>query len=233
MEVNEHIEIEQNLHYRFNAKSLLEEALRHSSFVNEQEDPNLRDNERLEFLGDAVLNLIIGHILMQRYPELKEGDLSRTRANLVNESKLAKIARSIDLGSYIRLGKGEIQTKGSEKNSILADTFEAIIAAIYLDGGFDAVFRIIEANFLPFLNSHHPAGDHHDYKSKLQELAQEQQGTIPQYTVIREEGPDHDKTFWIALKVFDIEAQGSGKSKKTAEQDAARQAIEILKKESQ
>lgn len=233
MEENEHIEIEQNMHYRFNAKSLLEEALRHSSFVNEQEDPDLRDNERLEFLGDAVLNLIIGHILMQRYPELKEGDLSRTRANLVNESKLAKIARSIDLGSYIRLGKGEIQTKGSDKNSILADTFEAIIAAIYLDGGFDAAFRIIEANFLPFLNSHHPAGDHHDYKSKLQELAQEQQGTIPQYTVIREEGPDHDKIFWIALKVFDIEAQGSGKSKKTAEQDAARKAIEILNKESQ
>ena len=233
MEVNEHTEIEQYLRYRFNAKSLLEEALRHSSFVNEQGDPDLRDNERLEFLGDAVLNLIIGHILMQRYPELKEGDLSRTRANLVNESKLAKIARSIDLGSYIRLGKGEIQTRGSDKDSILADTFEAIIAAIYLDGGFDAAFRIIEANFLPFLNSHHPAGDHLDYKSKLQELAQEQQGTIPQYTVIREEGPDHDKTFWIALKVFDIEAQGSGKSKKTAEQVAARQAIEILKKESQ
>ena len=233
MEVNEHTEIEQNLHYRFKAKNLLEEALRHSSFVNEQAGLDLRDNERLEFLGDAVLNLIIGHILMQRYPELKEGDLSRTRANLVNESQLAKIARSIDLGSYIRLGKGEIQTKGSDKNSILADTFEAIIAAVYLDGGFDAVFRIIEANFLPFLNSHHPAGDHHDYKSKLQELAQEQQGTIPQYTVIREEGPDHDKTFWIALKVFDIEAKGSGKSKKTAEQDAARQAIEILNKESQ
>jgi ribonuclease III len=229
MEVNEHTEIERNLHYRFNAKRLLEEALRHSSFVNEQADPDLRDNERLEFLGDAVLNLIIGHILMQRYPELKEGDLSRTRSNLVNESQLAKIARSIDLGSYIRLGRGEIQTNGRDKNSILADAFEAIIAAIYLDGGFDAAFQIIEANFLPFLNSHHPVGDHHDYKSKLQELAQEQQGTIPQYTVIREEGPDHDKTFWIALNVFDIEVQGSGKSKKTAEQDAARQAIEILK----
>ena len=233
MELNEHTEIEQNLQYQFNSKGLLDEALRHSSFVNEQADPDLRDNERLEFLGDAVLNLIIGHILMQRYPELKEGDLSRTRANLVNESQLAKIARSIDLGSYIQLGKGEIQTNGSDKNSILANTFEAIIAAIYLDGGFDAVFRIIEANFLPFLNSHHPAGDHHDYKSKLQELAQEQQGTIPQYTVIREEGPDHDKTFWIALKVFDIEAQGSGKSKKMAEQDAARNALEILNKESQ
>jgi len=233
MEVNEHTEIEQNLNYQFNSKGMLEEALRHSSFVNEQADPDLRDNERLEFLGDAVLNLIIGHILMQRYPELKEGDLSRTRANLVNESQLAKIARSIDLGSHIRLGKGEIQTNGSDKNSILADTFEAIIAAIYLDGGFDAAFRIIEANFLPLLNSHYPAEDHLDYKSKLQELAQEQQGAIPQYTVIHEEGPDHDKTFWIALKVFDIEAQGSGKSKKMAEQDAARQAIEILNKESQ
>ena len=233
MQVNEQTEIEQNLHYQFNSKGLLEEALRHSSFVNEQADPDLRDNERLEFLGDAVLNLIIGHILMQRYPELKEGDLSRTRANLVNESQLAKIARSIDLGSYIQLGKGEIQTNGSDKNSILANTFEAIIAAIYLDGGFEAAFRIIETNFLPFLNNHHPAEDHQDYKSKLQELAQDQQGTIPQYTVIREEGPDHDKTFWIALNVFDIEAQGSGKSKKIAEQDAARRALEILNKESQ
>ena len=233
MEENQHTQIEQYLNYHFKAKSLLEEALRHSSYVNEQADPDLRDNERLEFLGDAVLNLIIGHILMQRYPELREGDLSRTRANLVNAARLAKIARSIDLGSHIRLGKGEIQTNGSDKNSILADTFEALIAAIYLDGGFDAAYRIIEANFLPFLNHQHPAGDHHDYKSTLQELAQEQQGTIPEYTVIREEGPDHDKTFWIALNVFDIEAQGSGKSKKTAEQDAARKALEILNKESQ
>lgn len=233
MEVNERTEIEKNLHYQFNSRELLEEALRHSSFVNEQADPDLRDNERLEFLGDAVLNLIIGHILMQRYPELREGDLSRTRANLVNELQLATIARSIDLGSYIRLGKGEIQTKGDEKNSILADTFEAIIAAIYLDGGFDAAFRIIEANFLPLLDSHPSDSNYHDYKSTLQELAQEQQGTIPQYTVIREEGPDHDKTFWIALKVFDIEAQGTGKSKKMAEQDAARKALEILNKESQ
>lgn len=233
MEVNERTEIEKNLHYQFNSRDLLEEALRHSSFVNEQADPDLRDNERLEFLGDAVLNLIIGHILMQRYPELREGDLSRTRANLVNESQLATIARSINLGSHIRLGKGEIQTKGAEKNSILADTFEAIIAAIYLDGGFDAAFRIIEANFLPLLDSHPSDSNHHDYKSTLQELAQEQQGTIPQYTVIREEGPDHDKTFWIALKVFDIEAQGTGKSKKMAEQDAARKALEILNKESQ
>ncbi len=233
MEVNNHTEIQQNLHYQFNSVDLLEEALRHSSFVNEQMDSNLRDNERLEFLGDAVLNLIVGHILMQRYPDLKEGDLSRTRANLVNESHLAKIARSIDLGSYIRFGKGEMQTNGREKNSILADTFEAIIAAVYLDGGFDAAFRIIEANFLPLLDGRSATSNHHDYKSKLQELVQEQQATMPEYSVIREEGPDHDKTFWISLSVFGIETSGCGKSKKMAEQDAARKVIEILKKESQ
>jgi dsRNA-specific ribonuclease len=153
------------------------------------------------------------------------------RANLVNESQLARIARMIDLGYYIRLGKGEIQTNGREKNSILADTFEALIAAIYLDGGFDTVFEIIEANFLPLIKGMHPTANHHDYKSKLQELVQEQQGTMPKYSVIREEGPDHDKTFWIALNVFDFESQGCGKSKKMAEQDAARKALEILNKE--
>jgi len=232
MDLKDHTEIEQKLQYRFNSNNFLEEALRHSSFVNEQADYDLRDNERLEFLGDAVLNLIVGHILMQRYPDLTEGDLSRMRANLVNESQLAQIARTIDLGYYIRLGKGEIQTNGREKNSILADTFEALIAAIYLDGGYDTVFKIIEANFLPLIKGMHPTANHHDYKSKLQELVQEEQGTMPNYSVIREEGPDHDKTFWITLNVFDIETQGCGKSKKMAEQDAARKALEILKKES-
>ena len=115
MNNNDHVEIEQKLGYRFHSTDLLEEALRHSSFVNEQPDLDLRDNERFEFLGDAVLNLVVGHILMQRYPDLKEGDLSRMRANLVNESQLARIARSINLGSFIRLGKGELQTLGREK----------------------------------------------------------------------------------------------------------------------
>ena len=233
MSANDLPEIEDKLRYHFASIDLLEEALRHSSYVNEQADPDLRDNERLEFLGDAVLNLVIGHILMQRNPDLREGDLSRIRANLVNEAQLAKIARSVDLGSFIRLGKGEIQTQGREKNSILADTFEALLAAVYLDGGFDAAFKIIEVNFCPLLNGEHQTANHHDYKSKLQEIAQEEQGTMPKYIVIREEGPDHDKTFWIALNVFDIETQGSGKSKKIAEQDAARKALEILKKESQ
>jgi len=229
MEAKDSHGIEQILRYEFNDKNLLQEALRHSSFVNELGEPQLRDNERLEFLGDAVLNLIVGHILMRRYPDLKEGDLSRSRANLVNENQLAKMARSFDLGLYIQLGKGEIQTQGREKNSILADTFEALMAAIYLDGGFDAAYQIIETNFQQLIEELHTAANNQDYKSQLQETVQIDHGSMPDYSIIREDGPDHDKTFWVALKVLDIETQGSGKSKKAAEQDAARLALEILR----
>ena len=231
METKDPSGIEQQLHYKFRDKNLLVEALRHSSYVNELADSNLRDNERLEFLGDAVLNLIVGHILMHRYPDIKEGELSRSRANLVNESQLAEMARSFELGEYILLGRWEIQTHGREKNSILADTYEAIVAAVYLDGGFDAAFKIIEANFLQLINALHSAVNNYDYKSRLQEMLQVGQGSMPKYSIIREEGPDHDKTFWIELKAVDIETQGSGKSKKAAEQDAARKALEILEKD--
>ena len=229
MKRKDHSEIEKKIEYEFRSGELLEEALRHSSFVNEQPDANLRDNERFEFLGDAVLNLIIGHILMERYPKVNEGELSMTRANLVNESQLATIARAIDLGAFIRLGKGEIQTNGRDKNSILAGAFEALIAAVYLDGGFQAAFKIIENNFVPLLDSVSSAVDSYDYKSQLQEWVQEEQGTMPKYRVAREEGPDHDKTFWISVKVFDVESEGQGKNKKMAEQDAARKALEKLK----
>jgi ribonuclease III len=231
METKDPSGIEQQLQYKFRDKNLLVEALRHSSYVNELADSNLRDNERLEFLGDAVLNLIVGHILMHRYPDIKEGELSRSRANLVNEYQLAEMARSFELGEYILLGRGEIQTHGREKNSILADTYEAIVAAVYLDGGFDAAFKIIEANFLQLINALHSAVNNYDFKSRLQEMLQVGQGSMPKYSIIREEGPDHDKTFWIELKAVDIETQGSGKSKKAAEQDAARKALEILEKD--
>ena len=253
------IGIEQKLGYQFKSKELLAEALRHSSYVNEQPASDLRDNERLEFLGDAVLNLIVGHILMERYPQMKEGDLSRTRANLVNETQLATMARSIGLGSYLQLGKGEVQTHGMEKNSILAGAYEALIAALYLDSGYKATFNIIENNFLPILDQVQSASDSYDYKSRLQEWVQEKHGAIPNYKgaaghrfsqaaqhpvhqkhgaipnykIVNEEGPDHDKTFWVSVMVFGIEAQGTGKNKKTAEQDAARKALEILEKESQ
>jgi ribonuclease-3 len=233
MDTGNPLNIEQKLGYQFNSRDLLEEALRHSSYVNEQPDSELRDNERFEFLGDAVLNLIVGHILMERYPDLKEGDLSRTRANLVNETHLAIMARSIGLGAGLLLGKGEIQTNGMEKNSILAGAFEALMAAVYLDGGFKAAFKIIENNFVPFLHTIYPTIDNCDYKSRLQEWVQEKHGNIPYYKVVREEGPDHAKTFWVSVKVFDIEREGTGKNKKAAEQDAARKALEILNRESQ
>ena len=229
MEAKDPSGVEQHLKYEFSNKDLLQKALRHSSYVNELADQNLKDNERLEFLGDAVLNLIIGHILMRSYPDIQEGELSRMRANLVNESQLAKMARSFELGAYIQLGKGEIQTLGREKNSILADTYEALAAAVYLDGGFDAAFRFIETNFLPLMDRLHSTANNYDYKSQLQEMVQVGHGAMPNYSIIREDGPDHDKTFWVTLKVLDAETQGTGKNIKTAEQDAARKALEILK----
>ena len=139
--------LEKLIGYKFKESKLLKQALCHSSFANEHPDKGIEDNERLEFLGDAVINLIAGHILMKRYPEIKEGNLSRMRARLVNESSLATIARSLELGSFIKLGKGEIQSKGRGKKSILADTYEAVIAAVYLDSNFDISFNIIDRHF--------------------------------------------------------------------------------------
>lgn len=216
------------LRYQFSDLSLIGEALRHSSYVNEKGDGALRDNERLEFLGDAVLNLIVGHLLMARLPELKEGDLSRMRASLVNESQLAAIARSMDLGDHIELGKGEMLSNGHEKNSILANAFEAVLAAVYLDGGFDSAFEVVEAHMSPLFDELQTLEANQDFKSQLQELAQSSQQKIPIYTVIGESGPDHDKTFSIQLTANGIKTEGLGKSKKLAEQDAARQALAIL-----
>jgi ribonuclease III len=221
--------VETLINYTFRDKRLMEEALRHSSFVNEVPEAGLRDNERLEFLGDAVLNLVVGHILLIRFSILKEGDLSRMRANLVNEHQLANLARRLDLGTAVKLGRGEAQSGGHEKNSILAGTLEALVAAVYVDGGFEAAFTIIQRAFLPLVQQFDGANGHADFKSQLQELVQARPGTMPSYAVTREEGPDHDKTFWVQLRVMDIETRGMGKSKKAAEQDAARQALALIK----
>jgi len=221
-------ELSKKLSYEFNNQDLLDEALRHSSFVNELAGTQLRDNERLEFLGDAVLNLVIGHLLIHRFPELKEGDLSRMRSNLVNESQVASIARSLDLGSFVLLGRGEFLTNGREKNSILANTFEAVIASVYLDGGYDAAFGIIEKSFLSHFVSDGKPAVNYDYKTKIQELMQTGQGAKPVYNVIDETGPDHEKVFKVVLSVNTIHTEGCGKSKKLAEQDAARKALDLL-----
>jgi ribonuclease III len=224
-----HDDLQRRLGHRFNHPDLLAEALRHSSFVNEQAGP-LRDNERLEFLGDAVLNLAIGHLLMRTYPELREGDLSRIRANMVNETQLADIARGLELGSYLQLGKGEMLTGGSDKNSLLANALEALIAAVYLDGRFEAAFRVIESRFQTLVDAALELNQGQDYKSRLQEAVQGRNREVPHYRVVEETGPDHDKTFWVAVVIGDMEARGAGKSKKLAEQEAARQALEMLAK---
>jgi ribonuclease III len=219
--------LEETLHYHFSNPDLLETALSHRSYAHEQSE-DIDDNERLEFLGDSVLNMVISHILMARFPLLKEGELSRIRASLVNENRLAAVARSIDLGNFVHLGKGESKSKGGKKKSILADTFEALMAAIYLDGGYSRVFEIIEALFSIHLTAIEETPPLYDYKSLLQELAQQRNQQIPEYTTTGSEGPDHDKTFHVVLTVCNIETNGFGKSKKTAEQDAARKAFEIL-----
>lgn len=221
-------ELQKTLRYHFKDESLLQEALRHSSYVNEQSDTSLRDNERLEFLGDAVLNLVIGDLLMRNYPQLREGDLSRIRANMVNETQLAEIARSIDLGCCLLLGKGEVQTNGHDKNSILANAMEAVIAAIYLDNGFHGAFAIIEHHFKEFIDTAQDMIAGQDYKSRLQEAVQSTIKEVPRYNVVEEIGPDHDKTFRIAMTVGNLETQGIGKSKKMAEQDAARKGLDLL-----
>jgi len=229
MEIPDITEFQQRLNYHFKDISLLKEALRHSSFVNEQDNPDLRDNERLEFLGDAVLNLVVGDLLMRRFPDLKEGDLSRIRSGLVNESRLASLAIDVQLNSHLLLGKGELLTKGHRKESILANAFEALIAAIYLDSGYAAAYEIISFHFTTLLTSAAVLTTGRDYKSRLQEKVQERQLPLPQYSVIEANGPDHDKTFRVQVSVENLSATGEGKSKKTAEQKAAKEIIKMLR----
>jgi ribonuclease-3 len=223
-------QLQETLPHRFSNLDLLEEALRHSSFVNEQSDTDMRDNERLEFLGDAVLNLVIGDLLMQTYPQMREGDLSRIRANMVNETQLAEIARGINLGSYLQLGKGEIQSNGRDKSSLLANAFEAVVAAIFRDNGLDAAAAVIQHHFKDLVASAPTATGVQDYKSRLQEEVQSSIREIPQYQVIDESGPDHEKIFTVSMTVGKIQTQGTGRSKKSAEQDAARNGLELLEK---
>jgi ribonuclease-3 len=216
------------LGHRFKDRALLDEALRHSSFVNEQADAGLRDNERLEFLGDAVLNLIVGWMLMARYPQSTEGQLSRMRANLVNESELARIAATLALGEHLRLGKGEAQDGGQQKPSILADAFEALIAAAFLDGGFKAAERLVRRHFDAAVTAILNPDSDLDPKSRLQELIQSTRHTVPRYRVLDSSGPDHDRTFQVELRLDGLVTLGTGKSKKAAEQEAARQALALL-----
>ncbi len=216
--------LEKTVGYTFKDRQLFEQAVTHRTFVHEHPHLNATDNQRLEFLGDAVLGLVVGDLLMRVYPDCREGELTQMRSNLVNETRLAAIARQVGLGENLRLGRGEHQSGGQNKSSILADALEALFAAIYLDGGFQAAFDVVEALFETVLGA-----ASFDPKSELQELAQKKFQITPTYRLLAETGPDHDKVFTVELSLVQIQVQGSGKSKKQAEKMAALRALNEIK----
>jgi ribonuclease-3 len=219
----------------FKDHSLLGLALTHKSFSNEKAGgaPTVNlDNERLEFLGDAVLDLIISDLLMERFPGDTEGALSKKRASLVNEDTLAGMALELKMDVLIRLGKGEVKTGGLQKPRILASGLEAIIGAIFRDGGYVAARASLASLFASRLDALalSQVDYHHDFKTRLQEKTQEAVKNIPNYIVEKEHGPDHDKTFEVTVRLEGkVLATGLGRSKKAAEQEAARQALEQYK----
>jgi len=223
--VADYSELETVLGYRFRDRELLERALRHASWCNEQLPADRQDdNERLEFLGDAVLDLVVGHRLMTRYPQLREGELSVTRAQVVSEAGLSEVAGQLGLGTWLLLGKGEEKSGGRTKPSILADAFEAIIAAVYVDGGFDAAQDMVQRLLAQRIETVEFKG-FYDFKTRLQETAQARLKATPTYHVVQELGPDHDKRFVVAVQIGTDEwARAVGKSKKEAEQMAAAEA---------
>jgi ribonuclease III len=216
--------LETMLGYTFRDRGLLEQALRHASWCNEHAAEQLEDNERLEFLGDAVLDLVVGHKLMTRYPQLREGELSVTRAQVVSEASLSDVAGQLGLGAWLVLGKGEEKSGGRTKASILADAFEAILAAVFLDGGFAAAVTIAERLLARKIETVEFKG-FYDFKTRLQETAQARLKATPTYRVVQELGPDHDKRFVVAVTIGTDEwARSVGRSKKEAEQMAAAEA---------
>lgn len=220
-------ELQQRMSYTYRDPGLLERALTHRSFANEN---RLTDhNERMEFLGDAVLTLAVSEQLMAAWPQAPEGELSRWRAAIVSERSLSCLAREIGLGTYLRLGKGEEQTGGRDKDSLLADAFEALVASLYLDGGMGAASLFLERLFRSAVVAAGGAGMISDYKTALQELCQERLKVLPEYRVVSQSGPDHRKEFTVELTIKgETAGRGSGRSKKEAEQRAAKEAIEMF-----
>jgi len=210
-----------NLGYVFQQPGLLEEALTHRS-------ASPRHNERLEFLGDALLNLVIADYLFQRYPQASEGELSRLRANLVKGEALAELARGLNLGQSLRLGQGELRSGGPQRESILADALEAIFAAVYLDGGLESCRRLILHLYQDELEGLASAGELKDPKSRLQEYLQAHQQPLPVYTVLEIHGEPHLQSFTVECAVAGCRAVAVGSSRRKAEQDAARQVLEQL-----
>ncbi len=219
-------EFEERIGITFKDKRLLEVAFTHRSFVNEHRSGKRQHNERLEFLGDAVLELITTDFLFGKYPDRTEGDLTSYRAGLVNASTLATVAMGLGMNDYLLLSKGEARDTGRARQFILANAFEALVGALYLDQGYDAAKDFIEDNVLPLTDDIVEKHLWRDAKSRFQEVAQEKEGHTPLYKSLREEGPDHDKHFTIGVFVDEEKiAEGEGKSKQEAEQQAAQNAL--------
>ncbi|TEA78511.1 ribonuclease III [Allopusillimonas ginsengisoli] len=219
-----HDSLQVALGYTFSDGALLEQALTHRSH-------SARHNERLEFLGDSVLNFVVAALLYARFPKIDEGDLSRLRANLVKQASLADIAGRLDLSQYLRLGEGELKSGGFRRPSILADTVEAIFGAIFLDGGFDAAQKVIAGQYNPILVNVDPKTLGKDPKTLLQELLQGRKLDLPVYTVLATHGAAHSQTFEVECRVpkLDICVTAGGASRRAAEQSAAQQAIAAIK----
>jgi ribonuclease-3 len=219
--------LQEEISYQFHDLELLNLALTHRSYANERSGGRSRDNERLEFLGDSVLNVIISHLIMNRFPHCNEGEMTRLRASLVNEKSLARISKSLGINQCLLLGKGESRRGGREKSSLISDAYEALIGAVYLDGGFEKAFGVVEKQFVPLLDR--GLIDDGDFKTKVQQICQSRFGRAPRYRLSELKGPQHDKTF--GAEIF-IEGQpygyGIGKTKKEAQQNAAKDALERI-----
>ncbi|MBQ3417198.1 MAG: ribonuclease III [Ruminococcus sp.] len=220
-------DIQERIGYQFQNVALLNEALTHSSYANEQKG-KIRHNERLEFLGDAVLSIVVSDYIFENCPEMPEGALTKLRASLVCEKSLFDFAKQIDLGAYIKLSNGERKNGGAHRPSIVSDAFEALIAAIYLDGGYEAAKRHILRFVIPEIE-HHRNNSFKDYKTKLQEIIQKNPGERLEYQLVSATGPDHDKHFKVEVHLnSNVIGKGGGRSKKEAEQQAAREALELM-----
>ncbi|MBR4622236.1 MAG: ribonuclease III [Ruminococcus sp.] len=227
MDQNESLALlQEKIKYKFKNEQLLFEALSHSSYANENK--NRASNERLEFLGDSVLSVVVSDYIFKHFKHIPEGDLTKLRASLVCESSLFEFAKTIGLGEHIFLGKGEAMNGGRERPSIVSDAFEAVIAAVYLDGGMDAVRPYI-LSFIPEDITPKGSDAFHDYKTILQEVIQRNPEERIFYNLKEESGPDHDKHFTVQVMLNqNMIAEGTGRSKKAAEQEAARKALDLM-----
>lgn len=222
-------QLEQKLGYKFKNPKLLTQALCHKSYINES-DGSIKSYERLEFLGDSVLGVVVSRYIYDNYASFPEGELTKLRAAVVCERSLSQLARNLNMGEYIYLSKGEMQSGGADKDAILCDVFEAVIAAIYLDSNMEKARTFILNNLADIIQKQAQLGsDLNDYKTTLQEIVQQDGGTV-EYKIVSESGPDHAKQYEAAVYVNGSRvALGSGGSKKKAQQDAAKNAIKLIK----